>query len=120
MRIWPTCSIRSVSKALILLLALLAALSIVSLGLGASGAGLVEACEDVLRGQTTTPAARILLYIRLPRVACALLAGSALAASGVLIQAVLENPLAGPNVIGVNAGAGFSTLLLSCLFPTAF
>lgn len=120
MPIWPKSCSRSVSKALGALLALLAVLCVVSLGLGASGAGLLEAFTDVLRGRTETSAARILLYIRLPRVACALLAGAALSASGVLIQAVLDNPLAGPNVIGVNAGAGFSTLLLACLFPTAF
>ena len=46
-----------------------------------------------------------------------MLAGSALAVSGMLIQAVLNNPLAAPNVIGVNAGAGFFTFLAIAILP---
>lgn len=62
----------------------------------------------------------ILLYIRLPRVAACALSGSALAVSGVVIQNVLQNPLAGPNIIGVNAGAGFAVVLCSALFPFSY
>lgn len=62
---------------------------------------------------------RIVLFIRLPRVAATLLAGSALAVSGAVIQAVLSNPLAAPNIIGVNAGAGLFTVICIALFPTA-
>lgn len=61
----------------------------------------------------------ILLYIRLPRTLGAILAGAALALSGVLLQHVMDNPLAGPNTVGVNAGAGFFTILLLSLWPTA-
>lgn len=64
-------------------------------------------------------AARIVLYSRLPRTCAALLAGSALAVSGALIQTVLENPLASPNVIGVNSGAGFAVALVCAIAPTA-
>jgi iron complex transport system permease protein len=42
---------------------------------------------------------------RLPRVLAALLAGAAFAASGALLQALLRNPLASPDVIGINMGA---------------
>ncbi len=62
----------------------------------------------------------ILLYVRLPRVAACALAGSGLAVSGVVIQNVLQNPLAGPNIIGVNAGAGFAVVLCSALFPFSY
>ena len=41
----------------------------------------------------------------------------ALAVAGALLQAVLGNGLAGPNIIGVNAGAGLSVLALSAFFP---
>ncbi|MDR1550451.1 MAG: iron ABC transporter permease [Hungatella sp.] len=60
---------------------------------------------------------RILLTIRLPRVTAALLAGSALSVSGAIIQSVLNNPLASPNIIGVNAGAGLFVLLASAFLP---
>ncbi|MDO4566322.1 MAG: iron ABC transporter permease [Oscillospiraceae bacterium] len=74
----------------------------------------------VLSGENTTPSVRqILLYVRLPRTCGALLAGMALAVSGTLIQTVLANPLAAPNIIGVNAGAGLGVALCGALFPFA-
>lgn len=63
---------------------------------------------------------RILLYVRLPRVAGAFVAGVGLALSGAIIQMILNNPLAGPNIIGVNSGAGFAVVLCSALFPRAY
>jgi len=60
---------------------------------------------------------RILRHVRLPRVTAALLAGAALSVSGTVLQGVLANPLAGPNIIGVNAGSGFFVLAASLLFP---
>lgn len=62
---------------------------------------------------------RIILYVRLPRLLATLLAGAALAVSGAVIQAVLGNPLAAPNIIGVNAGAGLFTVLCIAIAPTA-
>lgn len=59
---------------------------------------------------------RIVFYIRLPRAIAAMLSGMALAVSGVIIQAVLNNSLAAPNIIGVNAGAGFAALLIIGVF----
>ncbi|MFD0702357.1 FecCD family ABC transporter permease [Slackia equolifaciens] len=64
-------------------------------------------------------ARNILVNVRLPRVAAAALAGCALAAAGAVIQGVLNNPLASPNVIGVNAGAGLAVLASAALFPAA-
>lgn len=68
----------------------------------------------MLSGENTAEA-RIVLYVRLPRVLAAIMAGAALSCAGVMIQGVLGNPLAGPNIIGVNAGAGFMTLLGAAL-----
>ena len=59
----------------------------------------------------------ILRYIRLPRVMAAVFAGAGLAGAGVVIQTLLGNPLAGPNIIGVNSGAGFMTVIAAVLFP---
>lgn len=61
---------------------------------------------------------RIILTVRFPRVLGALLAGSGLAVSGTIIQSVLNNPLASPNIIGVNAGAGFFVLLTAAFLPS--
>ena len=97
---------------------LLIAAALFSLCAGASGVSPWEGLADVVRGADSA-AARILLHIRLPRVLAAIFAGSALACAGVLIQGVLGNPLAGPNLIGVNAGAGLATLLVVCFAPAA-
>ncbi len=63
---------------------------------------------------------RVILYsLRLPRLIAALLAGIGLSLSGVLLQRVTNNDLASPNIIGVNAGAGFSVMLCLCFAPRA-
>ncbi len=49
--------------------------------------------------------------VRMPRAAGACLAGMGLAASGVILQSVMNNSLASPNTIGVNSGAGFAVML---------
>lgn len=75
---------------------------------------------DVLTGKdTSSTAARIVFFSRLPRTCAALLAGAALASAGTVIQTVLNNPLASPGVIGVNSGAGFAVALLCAISPAA-
>ena len=59
----------------------------------------------------------IIMRSRLPRMVLALLSGGALALSGAIIQAVIRNPLASPNIIGVNAGAALFALGMVMLFP---
>lgn len=59
----------------------------------------------------------IIYYVRLPRVIGAALAGTGLAVSGALLQSVTGNELAGPNIIGVNAGAGLAVILLLWAAP---
>lgn len=58
--------------------------------------------------------------LRFPRIIISLVAGATLAVSGVLLQAVMRNPLAEPGIIGVSSGAGFFTLLVLTFFPTLF
>ncbi|MGA0079028.1 MAG: FecCD family ABC transporter permease [Candidatus Nanopelagicales bacterium] len=53
----------------------------------------------------------LLLEIRLPRVALAVLVGSALAASGAVYQTVFRNPLADPYLLGAAAGAGLGATI---------
>ena len=58
---------------------------------------------------------RILLYVRLPRLLSCLVAGGALATAGAVVQGVLNNRLASPSILGVNAGAGFAITLCTAL-----
>lgn len=48
---------------------------------------------------------QILLNLRLPKAVTALLAGAALSVSGLLMQTLFRNPLAGPYILGVSSGA---------------
>ncbi|MBQ3857128.1 MAG: iron chelate uptake ABC transporter family permease subunit, partial [Prevotella sp.] len=48
----------------------------------------------------------IVMESRLPQAMTALLSGAALAVSGLLLQTAFHNPLAGPDVFGINSGAG--------------
>lgn len=62
----------------------------------------------------------IIQDLRFPRIIIALFAGAALSVAGVLLQAVMRNPLADPGIIGVSAGAGFMSILVVALFPTLY
>jgi len=54
----------------------------------------------------------ILSSFRLPRIITALLAGSALAVSGLQMQTVFRNPLAGPYVLGISSGASLGAAIV--------
>lgn len=54
----------------------------------------------------------IILQSRLPQALTALLAGGALAVSGLMLQTAFRNPLAGPSVFGINSGAGLGVALV--------
>lgn len=74
---------------------------------------------QILGGITGTDktAGIILNELRLPRVIAAMLAGIGLSTAGFLLQTVTDNNLCAPNIIGINAGAGFAVMLLTCFFP---
>ena len=89
--------------------------AVLSLCLGAVRLTPEELVRALLEG-TQGVAGRIFWFVRLPRTLAALLTGAALAVSGVVIQTALHNPLAAPNIIGVNAGAGFFVALAAVCF----
>ncbi len=55
---------------------------------------------------------------RLPRALLAILIGAALALSGVLVQGVIRNPLASPDILGVNHAAGLASVGALMLLPS--
>lgn len=99
------------------LILLLILLCIAGVSFGAVSLDLPQAVRELVSGTISGRDYRILIHVRLPRVLAALLCGTALAVSGVLLQSVLANPLAAPNIIGVNSGAGFAVYLMLALFP---
>ena len=67
---------------------------------------------EVLFGHGTGEAAMIVQRFRYPRILTAFLAGSSLAVSGLIMQTIFRNPLAGPYVLGISAGASLGVALV--------
>ena len=99
--------------------ALLAAALLLSVGCGSQWYTPARLWQALCASDAADPVWRILCFVRLPRTAAAVLAGAALGVAGALIQSVLNNAMASPNVIGVNAGAGLGALLAASLVPGA-
>lgn len=98
----------------ILLALLLVLLFVASLLLGSVSLQVKEVL-GVLFGQEADPQTRILItHFRLPKAITALIVGAALSASGLQMQTLFRNPLAGPYVLGISSGAslGVSLFLL--------
>ncbi|MEM9630974.1 MAG: iron ABC transporter permease [Pseudomonadota bacterium] len=97
------------------LLLVLFIISLWALTIGSSSIGLAE----VFGALTDYDGSRehiIALNVRLPRIIAGVLVGASLAVSGALMQAVTNNPLASPGLLGVNAGAAFAIVLSLVLF----
>ena len=77
-------------------------------------------CSEVLSIITGGGASRevwqvVVLQTRLPQALTALLAGASISVAGLLLQTLFRNPLAGPEVLGVNSGAGLGVALVMLL-----
>jgi iron complex transport system permease protein len=82
----------------------------VALFLGSSGLSAASVVR-ALGGRGTDMESVVVLGLRLPRIAAALLAGGALAVAGVGFQALTRNPLADPSLLGISSGAAFGVVL---------
>lgn len=118
MNSWWTSSVRRKGRLIALLAVLVLLGSVGSLAFGSVHIPLGKVVA-VLLGQGERTQIAIVLYARLPRLCGCLLAGAALACAGVIIQGVLNNPLAAPNIIGVNSGAGLATAICCAIAPEA-
>lgn len=58
--------------------------------------------------------------LRFPRIFIAMLGGAATAVSGVLLQAVMKNPLADPGIIGISSGASLAAVLITAFAPALY
>ena len=103
-----------------LLSSLLAVSVILALRYGSADMSLRQFFSALI-GKPSDPTDSVIIYmVRLPRIMAAVLAGVGLSLSGVLLQTVTDNALAGPNIIGVNAGAGFAVVFTVAFFPMLF
>ncbi len=110
-RAWPRLGMRR--AALVGLLSLLVVVFLLSLAVGSVSIPLEDILKTLTGGEASRPAwTSIVLRIRLPKALTAALAGAALAVSGLQMQTLFRNPLAGPFVLGVSSGASLGVALV--------
>ncbi len=98
---------------LLLGVALLASMG-VSLTLGSFPTSFSEVLHALV-SPGESDVAFIVWELRLPRIALAVLAGSALAVAGAILQGIVRNPLASPDVIGITSGAALAAVMFLTL-----
>ena len=83
------------------------------LGLGARWIAPQTVLQALLEYDPRNFEQRIIIDLRLVRLAAALLTGAALGVAGLLLQTVIRNPLGEPHILGLNAGASLAVVATS-------
>jgi iron complex transport system permease protein len=97
-----------------MLIVLLGIVFILSLGLGSVSISPSDVATILAGREPSLPILSTIVWdLRLPRTLTAILAGAALAAAGLQMQTMFRNPLAGPYVLGVDAGASLGVALVT-------
>ncbi|MBW5471020.1 iron chelate uptake ABC transporter family permease subunit [Brevibacillus formosus] len=98
------------SMGILILLAILLVVAVVmSIGLGSTRIPVLEVLKTLV-GLGNGTEQLIVLELRLPRIVLSVLVGAALAVSGAILQALVRNPLASPDLIGTTSGATASAM----------
>ena len=101
----------------VVLCALLVVLFVVDLLVGSVSIPLRDIFAALLGGEVTPSTRLIVVDIRLVKAAVAVLAGMALSVSGLQMQTLFRNPLAGPYVLGISSGASLGVALFILGMP---
>lgn len=101
----------STTKVLLLLGGLLLILSFASISMGSLDIPMGETVSAIFGGKGSKWH-DIIWEFRLPRTLTCILAGIALASSGLMMQTLFRNPLAGPDVLGLSSGASLLVAIL--------
>ncbi|MFX0547725.1 FecCD family ABC transporter permease [Hathewaya histolytica] len=101
---------------IVLCIIVLAILSILTIGIGSADISIGNII-DIFLGKGDEINASIVMDMRLPRIILAIFVGASLSISGVLLQAVMGNPLADPGITGVSSGASLAAILVMIYFP---
>lgn len=95
-----------------ILIALTAILFFLDLAIGAVNIPVRDVWAALTGGECSRAIEKIVLNIRLIKAVVALLAGAALSVSGLQMQTLFRNPLAGPYVLGISSGASLGVALV--------
>lgn len=108
---------RKVKIAVILISVAIALLLLLNLFIGSVKIPFKEVISILLNGESTKQSWEfIVLHSRLPQAITALLCGASLSAAGLILQTAFRNSLAGPDILGINGGAGLGVALVMLLF----
>lgn len=108
-----------VLSVLVILAVAILVVTVLSVGYGEYPISSIAVIKTLLGRSTNNPDYNFVIYtLRLPRVIIAFLVGLGLAIAGTILQGLTRNPLAAPEVIGVEAGAGLAAVMVIVLFPS--
>ena len=110
---------KSYKNTFVLLAITLALIALINISLGSVYIPLKQIFLSLLDGQVEKESWKsIILNYRLPKAITAIIVGSGLSISGLLMQTLFRNPLAGPFVLGISSGAslGVAILILGASF----
>jgi iron complex transport system permease protein len=103
------------SLASLMFILLLCAGAIVHLGLGARYIAPHTVVQALIDFNPRDFDHNVIVNLRLLRLVAAVIVGAALGVAGVLLQAIIRNPLGEPHILGLNAGAALAVVLTSAL-----
>lgn len=98
------------------LFTLTGAFFVLGIGIGSTIIHPVDTIKTLF-GQGTSQNTMVIEALRLPRVIIALLVGAALGVSGAILQGVIRNPLASPDILGITSGAAFVAVIFITYLP---
>ena len=102
---------RKVLWSCLVLLAVTIAFIILSVGLGSVRIGVLDTLLAIF-GHAKDSSHEVIIYnLRMPRIVVAILVGAALAVSGAILQGMIRNPLASPDIVGISGGATLGAVL---------
>ena len=93
-----------------------AMLLLIDILIGMSQIGIKEIIDSIIN-YSGSKQDLIIRTVRLPRVLLCILIGASMAISGLIMQNLTRNPLASPQILGINSGATLSVVVIMVFFP---
>ena len=93
-----------------------AMLLLIDILIGMSDIGIKEIIDSIIN-YSGSKQDLIIRTVRLPRVLLCILIGASMAISGLIMQNLTRNPLASPQILGINSGATLSVVVIMVFFP---
>ncbi|MFC4558447.1 FecCD family ABC transporter permease [Virgibacillus kekensis] len=103
---------------LLILVIITGIVAVIATGIGAVFISPMEVVGSLI-GTAEKGSNVIIMQYRLPRIVMAILVGAGLGVSGAILQGIIRNPLASPDVIGITKGAGLAAASVVLLAPQA-